>query len=51
MSVQVCFFKYLHGTISFLKVDEGIVFQFLHPLQLAELTERLFEDLLRDSAS
>lgn len=31
-------------------MDEGIVFQFLHPLQLAELTEGLFEYLFCDSA-
>lgn len=41
---------YLHSTISFLEVDEGIVFQFLHPLQLAKLTEGLFKYLLRHSA-
>lgn len=42
---------YLHSTISFLEVDEGIIFQFLHPLQLAKLTEGLFKHLLCDSAS
>lgn len=41
---------YLHSTISFLEVDEGIVFQFLHPLQLAKLTEGLFKYLLCHSA-
>lgn len=48
--VESFFRPYLHSTISFLKVDEGIVFQFLHPLQLAKLTEGLFKYLLRDSA-
>lgn len=31
-------------------MDEGVIFQFLHPLQLAKLTEGLFKYLLCDSA-
>lgn len=37
---------YLHSTVSFLKVDEGVVFQFFHSFQFAKLTEGLFQQLL-----
>lgn len=42
--------QYLHSTISFLKVDEGIIFEFLHSLQLAKLTEGLLQQFLCDTA-
>lgn len=42
---------YLHSTVSFLEVDEGIIFQFLHSLQFSKLAESLFKYILCDSAS
>lgn len=40
---------YLDCAVSLLKVDEGVVFQLLHPLQLAKITEGLFKYFLRYS--
>lgn len=38
--------EYLDGAVPLLKVDEGVVFQLLHPLQGAILTEGFLQDLL-----
>lgn len=40
---------YLHSTVPLLKVDKGIVFKFLDPLQLPKLAEGLLQDLLCDT--
>lgn len=40
---------YLHCTVSLFKVDEGVVFELLNPLQVSELTEGRLQDLLCDA--
>lgn len=46
LSVRKNYSPYLYSTVPLLKVNEGIVFQFLHPLQLAKLTKGVFQYLL-----
>ena len=46
MPVQVQCGSYLDGSVALLEVDEGVVLQLLHALQLPELREGLLQQLL-----